>query len=77
MSDVIIIIGALIAFVGGIFFLIETFKESIIWGIACLIISPISLVFALLHWDVSKRPVLIQLAGFAVMLIGAFIGGDL
>ena len=75
MSDVIIIIGVLIAFIGGIFFLIETFKESIIWGIACIIISPISLVFALLHWDVSKRPVLIQLAGFGVIFIGAFIGG--
>jgi hypothetical protein len=77
MSDVIIISGVLIAFIGGIFFLIETFKENIIWGIACIIISPISLVFALLHWDVSKRPVLIQLAGFGVIFIGAFIGGNL
>ena len=77
MSDVIIIIGALIAIVGGIFLLIETFRESILWGIGCIIISPISFIFIILHWDVSKKPVLIQLAGFGIMLVGAFLGGNL
>lgn len=77
MTDVIIIVGILIAIVGGIFFLIETFRESILWGIGCLIISPISLIFAFLHWDVSKRPVLIQLTGLGVIFVGALLGGNL
>ncbi|MGB5447184.1 MAG: hypothetical protein WBM99_16975 [Psychromonas sp.] len=77
MADVIIIIGVLILIVGGIFFLIETFKESILWGIGCLIISPISFIFAILHWDVSKKPVLIQLTGLGVMFLGVFLGGNL
>lgn len=77
MPGVIVIIGILIAIYGGILFLIATFRESIIWGIACIIISPISIVFALLHWDVSKRPVLIQLTGFAVIFLGAMIGGKI
>ena len=77
MSDAIVFIGILIAIYGGILFLIATFRESIIWGIACIIISPISIVFALLHWNVSKRPVLIQLSGFAVIFLGAMIAGKL
>ena len=71
MSDIISIIGILIFVIGGILFLIESFKESIIWGLACLLITPVALVFTVIHWDVAKKPFLIQLAGFGVLLIGA------
>lgn len=77
MTDAIMIIGVIIAIIGGILFLIETFKESILWGIGCIILGPISIIFAILHWDVSKKPVVIQLIGFAVMLLGAYLGGNL
>ena len=71
MTDIIGIIGIIIFVIGGILFLIESFKESIFWGIACLLITPVVIVFTLMHWDVAKKPFLIQLAGLGVMLIGA------
>jgi uncharacterized membrane protein len=73
MFEVIIYVGIFISILGGVFFLIEAFKESVIWGLACLLITPVSLVFIFLHWDVSKRPVLIQLAGAGVMFLGVLI----
>ncbi|PKH02440.1 hypothetical protein CXF72_11575 [Psychromonas sp. MB-3u-54] len=71
MADIIGVIGVLILIVGGILFLIEAFKESIIWGIACLLITPVVLAFTVMHWGVAKKPFFIQLAGIGVMLIGA------
>ena len=75
ISQIIMIVGIVIMIVGGIFFIIETFRESILWGIGCIIISPIAIIFAFLHWDVSKSPILIQLAGLAVTLLGGSLGG--
>ncbi|MCZ2720800.1 hypothetical protein O1D97_03860 [Marinomonas sp. 15G1-11] len=76
MLSILVIIGILIVIAGGLLFIIETFKMSIIWGIACLIISPISLVFVFLHWDVSKRPVFIQLVGLVFILFGVMAGAS-
>lgn len=70
MSDFIAIIAVLIILVGGILFLIESFKESIIWGLACLFISPVALAFTVLHWDVAKKPFLMQLIGLGLLLMG-------
>ena len=71
MADIVGVIGILIFIIGGILFLIESFKKSVVWGIACLLITPVVLVFTVMHWDVAKKPFLIQLAGFGVMLISA------
>ncbi len=65
------ILGMVMVFVGGIWLLVEAFKESLLWGFGCLIISPIALVFIVMHWSVSKIPFFIQIAGFALMFIGA------
>ncbi len=70
MSELLSIIGIIIVAVGGIFLLIETFRESILWGIGGILISPILLLFIVLHWDVSKRPVVIQIVGLLIMFIG-------
>jgi len=71
MADIVGVIGVLIFIIGGILFLIESFKKSVVWGIACLLITPVVLVFTVIHWDVAKKPFSIQLAGFGVMLISA------
>ena len=71
MADIISIIGLIIFVIGGILFLIESFKESVIWGLACLFVAPVVIVFTFLHWDVAKKPFFILLTGFIIMLIGA------
>ncbi|MEI8669936.1 hypothetical protein P4S65_17980 [Pseudoalteromonas sp. B131b] len=76
MSEVLSIIGIIIVVVGGIFLLIETFRESILWGIGCILISPISLLFIVLHWDVSKKPVVIQIVGLIIMFFGASLASN-
>jgi hypothetical protein len=76
MTDWLIVLGALIAIIGGILFIIETFKVSWLWCLGCILLSPISIVFIFLHWDVSKKPVLLQLSGFAIVGVGLFLTGN-
>jgi len=75
MLDMLIVLGMLLAFLGGIFLLVEAFKEHILWGIACLFLPPASLVFMLLHWRVAKKPALMELTGFAIVIYCLMAGG--
>ena len=69
--EVLFYIGIGIFIIGGIGTLIAAFKESLLWGLGCLLFTPISLVFLVLHWQEAKNPFFLQLAGLAVVLLGA------
>ena len=64
-------LGIIVFIIGGIGTLIAAFKTSILWGLGCLLIAPVSLIFLVLHWDVAKNPFFLQLAGFALIFLGS------
>ncbi|TXJ09494.1 MAG: hypothetical protein E6Q25_03115 [Acinetobacter sp.] len=68
-------VGLLIAVIGGIGSLIAAFKTHILWGIACLLFAPASLVFLVLHWSVAKNPFFLTLLGVVIMFLSAMMGG--
>ena len=70
--DAIQVIGLIIFIIGGIGLLIAAFRISILWGVGCIIVAPAVLVFTVLHWTEAKNPFLLQLLGFAVILISAY-----
>lgn len=65
--------GLVVALLGGLWFLVESFRESVWWGVGCLLFSPIQLVFLILHWGVAKKPFGLQLLGIALVALSAFI----
>lgn len=68
-----IILGLICIVIGGIGLLIAAFRESILWGLACLFLHGIvSLIFVILHWQEAKGPFLLQTVGIVLILIGAF-----
>ncbi|HWF18825.1 MAG TPA: hypothetical protein VG754_06130 [Verrucomicrobiae bacterium] len=75
LTLVLIGIGRIVALIGGIMFLIVAFQESVLWGIGCLLVPFVSLIFLVLHWAEAKKTFFIQLAGLALVFIGVLIGG--
>ena len=75
MAGILTVLGFIVMAVGGIWILIEAFKESALWGIGCILFNPVSLIFVIMHWDVAKKPFFINLAGIAIMILGAILGG--
>lgn len=57
-------------FIGAIGTLIAAFSTNVWWGLGCLLLSPVSLIFLVLHWDVAKNPFFLQVVGFVIILIG-------
>ncbi len=73
MGTAIILLGVIICLIGGLLFLVAAFRTSIWWGLACLFLPIVSLFFLIVHWSEAKKPFFLQLAGFVVILVGAFI----
>lgn len=74
LGQVLMIFGILIFIVGGFWFLLRAFTESVLWGLAVLFIPIVAVFFLIVHWHNAKRPFFVQLAGFAVMLLGVLLG---
>ena len=66
------VLGFVIMVIGGIGTLIAAFRTSVLWGLGCLLVSPVSLFFLIIHWDVAKNPFFLQLIGLAIAFIGGF-----
>ncbi|MFT5730450.1 MAG: putative membrane protein [Desulforhopalus sp.] len=77
MTDILFVIGLIIFVIGGIGFLIATFRTSLLWGLGCLIISPLQIIYLFVHWDSAKKPFSIQLVGGFVMLVTAYFQGNI
>lgn len=70
-----IALGLLISLIGGIWFLVEAFKESVLWGLGCLLCGIVSLLFLIQFWRVAKRPFLVSLLGNVLCFGGSFLLG--
>lgn len=66
-------LGFMVVLISGIWFLVVAFRESVLWGLACLFIPIAQLFFLIVHWPVAKRPFLYQLSGLVLIIIGALI----
>lgn len=75
MGMILMTLGSLVSFVGGIWLLVLAFKKSIGWGLASLLIPFVILVFAFMNLEVTKKPLLIVVAGIVLSVIGGVMGG--
>ena len=68
-----ILLGVVIFVVGGFMFLVAAFRESVLWGLACLFIPIVQFFFLIVHWPEAKRPFFLQLLAFVMIIVGVII----
>lgn len=62
--------------VGGIMILVEAFRTSVGWGLACLFIPFVSLFFIVTHWQQCKKPFFLNLAGAGLVFVAVIVAGS-
>jgi hypothetical protein len=75
MPQILVLIGLIIAFFGLILWIIEAFKENILWGVSGFVFSPVLFLFLIFHWDKARKPFFINIGGVVIALLGVYIGG--
>jgi uncharacterized membrane protein len=73
ISIALILLGAVIGIVGGIWFLVAAFREGVLWGLACLFIPIVQFFFLIVHWPEAKKPFFLQLLGIGLVVAGIII----
>ena len=74
MGGMLVLGGAVVAFVGLVLILIAAFRESILWGLACLFIHIVCWIFVFLHWEEAKSGFMHYLCGVIAMVAGRMMG---
>ena len=67
-------LGGLLSFVGGLWLLILAFRQSVLWGLAVMIIPFASLFFIVKFWAEARHPFFVSLVSIVLMVVGAFVG---
>jgi hypothetical protein len=70
---ILLIVGYIGAAIAGIWFLIVAFQEDVWWGLGCLFVPFVSLIFLFAHWEEAKRPFLAELAACVPLLLGTLM----
>ena len=58
------------SFVGWLWLVVNAFRQSAMWGIGSLLISPIALIFGLLNFAENKIPLLLCVVGIVLYFLG-------
>ena len=69
-------LGVAAIFVGWIWFLVVAFKQEVPWGVACLIIPCVCVVFLVKYWEKTSRPFAVYVAGWLIVIFGAYLKGE-
>lgn len=73
VSEIIAYVGLGIFIIGGIGLLLASFRTSILWGLAVLFISPVAIIYIIVHWQDAKGPFKIQIFGLIIMAIFLYV----
>lgn len=71
IGSALLLTGSIINLIGFVFWLIVTFRVGLLWGIGCLIVPFLCLLFAVLNWNDSKKPAIYTFVGSILCLMGA------
>jgi hypothetical protein len=70
-----LIVGAVLGFVGVVMLLTAAYRRSIWWMLACLFIPPVYLIFLFVAPKTAAKPFAIALAGIFLECFGASLAG--
>jgi len=73
LQMVLLVAGILFLVVGNIWFIVEGFKASILWGLGILFVPFVALFFLISHWREAKKPFLVEVVGIVLFVLSAVL----
>ena len=71
LVTILVALGLILSLIGTVMLIILAFEKSVLWGIGCLLLIPVQIIFITLNWPATKKSFLCQLTGI-VLIIGGF-----
>jgi hypothetical protein len=74
MSNILVMVGVAMTLFGGFWLLSIIFQEGCLWALGSFFVPIIGLIFVFTHWEDTKKPFLVQVAGAGIFLLGVWLG---
>ncbi len=74
LAGIFSVIGLIIGLISLVMFEIAAFRKGALWGLGCLIIPGVALVFLIMHWQDAKKSFLIGLLASVLFVLAAVFG---
>jgi|GEM_PF-645918 len=71
-----LIVGSIILLIGLLILLIQAFKQSVLWGLAVLLIPFAGIVFAIRFWEEARNGFLVFIVGLLITGVAFYGGGE-
>ena len=68
-------IGIIACFVGGVMFLVVAYKRSLFWFVGCLFFPIVCWLFFLLNMKATMKPFILQVLGLLLAGMGGYMAG--
>jgi hypothetical protein len=73
---ILISIGVILMLTGGFWFVITSFMESILWGLAVMFLPLADLFFLIVHWKEAKHPFGLKVIGCVMLIAGLILSRE-
>jgi hypothetical protein len=73
MAPLLAIAGYILILIGSFVILVAAFRQSVLWGLACLFLPVVQLFFLIVHWRRAKQGFALQLCGAVFLLSALFL----
>jgi hypothetical protein len=67
------ICGYAASFLGGLWIVVLAWQKGILWGLGCLFLPVIQLIYVALNWKESKNAFFLQLSGIALLILSMLL----
>jgi hypothetical protein len=61
------VLGLVVSLVGSLMVIWRAFRESVLWGLGCLFVPFVYLIFVIQHWEDTKKGFLIGISGTVIV----------
>jgi len=68
------LIGIALAVVGDVWIIVLAFRTGLLWGLGCLFLPPVGLIYCVLHFRETWKPLIVSVVGWATMFFSYFGG---
>ena len=74
MALVLLWLGYTLCFLGGLWIIVLAWQKGVLWGLGCLFIPALQLIYVALNWKQAKSAFFLLLAGLVSCFVSVVIG---
>jgi len=63
------LIGIALAVVGNLWIIVLAFRTGLLWGLGCLFLPPVGLIYCILNFRETWKPLVVSVVGWATMFL--------